>query len=65
MAESEGRVIEEINLAEEDDQEEVECLDYIQQGPQDCVTVLDETECMDSSQESQDDIVDVTPPPEM
>lgn len=63
MAESEGRVIEEINLAEEDDQE-VECLDYIQEQ-QDCVTVLDETEFMDSSQESQDEIVDVTPPPEM
>lgn len=61
MAESEGRVIEEINLTD-DDQNEVECLE-------DLVT-LDGTDCthddmMDSSHGSQDDIVDITPPPEV
>lgn len=58
MAESDGRVIEEINLAD-DDQNEVECIE-------DLVT-LDEAadDLMDSSQESQDDIVDITPPPEV
>lgn len=58
MADSEGRIIEEINLAD-DDQNEVECLE-------DLVT-LDGThdDMMDSSQESQDDIVDITPPPEV
>ena len=56
MAESEGRVIEEINLAD-DDQNEVECLE-------DLVT-LEHDDMMDSSQESQDDIVDITPPPDV
>lgn len=58
MAESEGRVIEEINLAD-DDQNEVECLE-------DLVTLdCPHDDMMDSSQESQDDIVDITPPPEV
>lgn len=58
MAESEGRVIEEINLAD-DDQNEVECLEDL--------VMLDgnRDDMMDSSQESQDDIVDITPPPEV
>lgn len=58
MAESEGRVIEEINLTD-DDQNEVECLE-------DLVTLdCPNDDMMDSSQESQDDIVDITPPPEV
>jgi len=62
MAESDGRIIEEINLAD-DDQNEVECLED--------VVTLDGTDCtheddmMDSSHGSQDDIVDITPPPEV
>ena len=53
MADSEvGRVIEEINLV---DDNEIECV-------ADVVT-LDALEMMDVS--SQDDIVDITPPPEV
>ena len=63
MAESEGRVIEEINLDDdqEDDQNEVECIE-------DVVTLdeaQDDHDMLDASQESQDDIVDITPPPEV
>ena len=66
MAESEGRVIEEINLEDEVlEDDDVECLDLEVSEEPECVTVLDGTDCMDSSQESQDDIVDITPPPEM
>ena len=52
MADSEGRIIEEIHL---DDDNEVECLEDLM--------TLDENEIMDAS--SQDDIVDITPPPEV
>ena len=52
MADSDGSVIEEINL---DDDNEVECLGD--------VVTLDENEIMDTF--SPDDIVDITPPPEV
>ena len=52
MADSEGRIIEEIHL---DDDNEVECIEDLM--------TLDENEMMDAS--SQDDIVDITPPPEV
>lgn len=52
MADSDGRIIEEIHL---DDDNEVECLEDLM--------TLDANEMMDAS--SQDDIVDITPPPEV
>jgi hypothetical protein len=64
MAESEGRFIEEINLAD-DDVNEVECLeDLVTLDGTDC-TECTHDDMMDSSHGSQDDIVDITPPPEV
>ena len=61
MAESDGRFIVEINLAD-DDQNEVECLEDL--VTLDCTDGTHD-DMMDSSHGSQDDIIDITPPPEV
>lgn len=72
MAESEGRIIEEINLADdqESDLSEVEYLEDVHHDEEIQTVTIDETpeedhEMLDASQETQDeDVVDITPSPE-
>ncbi len=60
---SEGRIIEEINLAEED---EVECLeDVMTLDASEGDVVMGEEEVVAEEEHDQDEIVDITPPPEM
>lgn len=60
---SEGRIIEEINLAEED---EVECLeDVMTLDVSEGDVVMGEEEVVAEEEHDQDEIVDITPPPEM
>lgn len=60
---SEGRIIEEINLAEED---EVECLeDVMTLDVSEGDVVMGEEEVVAEEEHDQDEIVDITPPPEI